>query len=139
MSEHDEQCAVINWADSHIEQAPPLEWIYSVPNGIPIPGKPSTRSRIINHMKAEGLKPGISDLCLPAARRDYHGLYIEMKKSGGKIKDVSEGQNEFLAYLETEGYLGVVCFGAVDAIDQLKWYLEIDECSCVACQIAKGS
>jgi len=133
LSEHDEQCAVINWADSHIEQAPPLEWLYAVPNGA------STGAIGKNKLKAEGLKPGVSDLCLPAARRDYHGLYIEMKKSGGKIKDVSEGQNEFLAYLETEGYLGVVCFGAVDAIDQLKWYLEIDECSCVACQIAKGS
>ena len=132
MSEHEEQCAVIDWADGHIEQAPPLEWLYAIINGIPLAGNATQRAKIINYMKAEGMKPGVVDLCLPAARHDYHGFYLEMKIKGGKV---SEGQAEFLAYLETENYLGVVCFSALEAVEQLKWYLGVDGCGCVACQI----
>ena len=127
MSEHTEQCAVIDWADAHADKYLPLGWIYAIPNGA------STGAIGKNKLKAEGLKPGVADLCLPAARQDYHGLYIEMKLKGGKV---SEGQNEFLAYLETEQYLGVVCFSAAEAIEQLRWYLGIGECLCIACQIA---
>ena len=132
MSEHEDQSAVIDWSDEHIEQAPPLEWIYAIINGIPLASSATQRAKIINYMKAEGMKPGVVDLCLPAARHGYHGLYIEMKKQGGKV---SEGQAEFLAYLETENYHGAVCVGAIEAVELLKWYLDID-CTCVACQIA---
>jgi hypothetical protein len=34
-------------------------------------------------LKAEGVRAGVADLCLPAARRGYHGLYIEMKSEEG--------------------------------------------------------
>ena len=131
-SEHEEQSAVIDWCDAHVEQAPPLEWIYAIINGIPLAGSATQRAKIINYMKAEGMKPGVADLCLPAARQDKNGLYLEMKKQGGKVSD---GQAEFLAYLETENYHGAVCVGAIEAVELLKWYLNI-ECACVACQIA---
>jgi len=133
MSEHDEQVAVINWADAHIDQAPCLEWIYAVINGVPLLGSQSTRSKIINYMKAEGMKPGILDLCLDAARHDYHGLKIEMKVKGGTVR---EGQIEYMDFLATEGYLGQVCYSAKEAVELLKWYLDI-ECHCVACQIVE--
>jgi len=131
-SEHEEQKAVIDWATAHADQYPPLGWLYAIINGVPLAGSAKQRSRIINYMKAEGMLPGVVDLCLPAARQDKNGLYIEMKKQGGKV---SEGQAEFLAYLETENYHGAVCVGAIEAVELLKWYLGID-CTCVACQIA---
>ena len=32
-------------------------------------------------LRAEGLKSGVPDLCLPSAHGEYHGLYIEMKRT----------------------------------------------------------
>lgn len=133
-TEKEEQKAVIDWADAHIDIAPPLEWLHADLNGIPLPGSATTRARIINSMKAQGMKPGILDLSLDAARRGYHGLKIDMKRvRGGKVL---EGQIEYMDYLASEGYLGQICQGANKAIGLLKWYLDID-CDCALCQVAE--
>lgn len=120
MSEHDEQAALIDWANAHIGKWPELDWLYAVINGIPLPGSNLTRYRIINHMKAEGMKPGVSDLCLPCARGGYFGLYLEMKKKGGKVR---EGQGEFLAFVSAQGYFDAVCYSTEEAIEVLTHYL----------------
>lgn len=130
MSEHDDQVAVINWADAHIEQAACLEWLHSDLAGVYL-GKGG--GRIVNKLKAEGMKPGILDLSLEAARHDYHGLKIEMKVKPNKP---TEGQIEYMDFLATEDYLGEVCYGANEAVELLKWYLDI-ECDCAACQIIR--
>jgi hypothetical protein len=124
MSEHDEQATVIQWARYQEIRHPELYWLHSSLNGIVIPAPPATRARIINHMKAEGMRKGIPDLFLPLARRGYHGLYIEMKTDKGKL---TVEQKDFLAYAEAAGYLDLACFGADEAIDQLKWYIGINE------------
>lgn len=46
-------------------------------------------------LRAEGLKSGVPDLCLPSAHGQYHGLYIEMKRTQGS-KTTPE-QKEWLA------------------------------------------
>ena len=74
-------------------------------------------------MKAEGVKPGVPDLCLPASRGFYCGLYIEMKSLTGSE---SREQKEWRAHLCEEGYLAVVCKGAREAIRVLCEYLDLD-------------
>ncbi len=120
VSEHDEQTAVIQWARMNEGRHPALIWLHSSLNGIVIPAEPKTRARIINRMKAEGMKRGIPDLFLPCSKRGYHGLYIEMKTEEGRL---TPEQKDFLAYAEAAGYLDLVCRGADEAIEQIEWYL----------------
>jgi hypothetical protein len=54
-----------------------LKLLYAVPNG------GDRNLRVARKLKAEGVLAGVADLCLPAARRGYHGLYIEMKSEEG--------------------------------------------------------
>lgn len=79
-TEHQEQVSLFQWAESVTGLYPCLRWMYAVPNG----GK---RNKITAYaLKREGVKVGISDVVLPAARGGYHGLYIEMKRTKGWIE-----------------------------------------------------
>lgn len=120
MSEHSEQAAVIAWARLHERDYPALCWLHSSLNGIVIPARPAERARIINHMKAEGMKNGVPDLFLPAARQGFHGLYIEMKTAKGRLQPEQE---QFLAYADAAGYMCVTAYGYEQAVEALEWYL----------------
>lgn len=122
MSEHSEQALVISWANRLQDTYPELRWLHSSLNGIYIPAPRPVVSRIINHMKAEGMKKGIPDLFLPVARHGYHGLFIEMKRDDGGA--VSSEQKAFMKFAEEQGYLDKVCFGYEEAKDALEWYLK---------------
>lgn len=74
-------------------------------------------------LRAEGLKSGVPDLCLPSAHGQYHGLYIEMKRTQGS-KTTPE-QKEWLAALEAEGYQTALCRGADAAIEIITDYLAL--------------
>ena len=122
MREHGEQALVIEWAQRHEGEYPELKWLFSSLNGIFIPGPRQVVYKIINHMKAEGMKKGIADLCLPVARHDYHGLFIEMKRDdGGTIRNE---QNDFLEFVATQRYYAQVCYGYNEAVECLEWYLQ---------------
>ena len=109
MSEHDEQCAVVEW----------LEWnhirFYAIPNG-------GSRNKIeAARLKAEGVRAGVPDLCIPVPSGEKHGLYIEMK--AGKNKP-TEKQIEWLGYLSGVGYSTAVCYSAAAAIKVIREYLK---------------
>jgi hypothetical protein len=72
-------------------------------------------------MKAEGLKGGVPDICLPVARGGHHGLYIELKRI--KNSRVTEEQLKWLENLAGQGYVAAVCRGADEAIDLITRYL----------------
>lgn len=113
-TEHAHQVALFCWIASQCNIYPCLKWAFAIPNG----GNrdPVTAARL----KAEGVKSGVSDICLPFARMGYHGFYIEMKKPKGKE---TENQVEFGKYLSSEGYL-YACFDHWEkARDAIKWYL----------------
>lgn len=62
------------------------------------------------------------DICLPAARGKYHGLYIELKRrKGGKV---SAQQREWLEALEEAGYRAIVCRGWDEARTEIERYLD---------------
>lgn len=106
-----------------------LRWLgvlfSSFPNDFPLAGvAASRRYAVINYMKRLGLTPGMPDLCLFVARRGYHGMVIEMKSRGGRVR---EEQREVLARLEAEGYYVVVAHGFQEAREHVDWYLGLED------------
>lgn len=111
-----EQQCLFRWADFQSGKYPELELMYHIPNE----GK---RSRSTGaRMKAEGLKPGVPDICLPVPRSGYHGLYIELKRLRGNC--TTKNQDEWIAKLENQGYRAEVCRGWEEASRIILEYLE---------------
>ena len=77
-------------------------------------------------LKSEGLKPGVSDLCLPVPLNGYHGMYIEMKRPDHKNKPTRE-QKDWLDYFNSVGYKAVVCYGYEDAVREIQKYYGVPE------------
>ena len=105
MSEALEQRAVVEYCD--LKKIP----VFHIPNG-------GYRNKAeAAHLKAQGVRPGVPDLCVPVARYGYHGLYIEMKaKKNGRV---SAYQQRWLALLRENGYCAYVFNGADAAIKLL--------------------
>lgn len=110
MAEHDEQAAVVAYCE--LMGYP----VYAVPNA----GKRSPAAA--RHMREEGLRPGVPDLCVPMARGPYHSLYIEMKHGKGKP---TEEQVEWIHRLRGEGMCAYVCYGAESAIALIDRYASL--------------
>lgn len=115
-SEAEEQKAIMQWTAYQSGKKPELELLYHIPNG----GKRNGREAA--NLKAQGVKSGVPDLCLPVARKGFHGLYIELKRiKGGRV---SENQDKWLTALMEQGYFTAVCYGAEQAIKIITEYLE---------------
>jgi hypothetical protein len=120
-TEHGEQAALFFWSVLEREQFPTLKWMYAIPNG---GGRTAAQGSLL---KAEGVKSGVADVCLPVAVDRYgirfHGLYIEMKKRNGIPSDVSADQLQFGAAVSDQGYLWRVAYGWEQATAILQGYL----------------
>lgn len=115
-SESVEQQALFRWANFMSGKYPILLLMYHIPNE----GK---RSRSTGaRMKAEGLKPGVPDICLPVPVGQYHGLYIEMK--AGK-NTTTKNQDDWLEALSGQGYATAVCWGWEQAAVTITKYLGV--------------
>lgn len=118
ISEESHQVTVFEWAKYMEGQYPELKRMHHIPNG-------GYRSKAeAGRFKAMGVKPGVPDICLPAPRRGFHGLYIEMKAEGGRV---SEKQAEWLTDLSAEGYACCVCYNADEAIKRIMWYIRKEQ------------
>lgn len=114
MNEHKEQSALFHWANYAQATLPELRLLFAIPNG-------GHRHKVTAaKMKAEGVKRGVPDICLPVSRGHYHGLYIELKTHKGRA---SREQKRWLARLTDEGYRAVICRGWNDARQELETYL----------------
>lgn len=92
-----------------------LNLLYHVPNG------GSRHKAEAGRLRAEGVKAGVPDLCLPVARGQYHGLYIELKRQrGGRTSD---HQSEWLDALSAQGYKAALCYGWEQAAGTIIEYL----------------
>ena len=112
LTEHQEQCKVIAWANQH----PIAKYLHSTPNGM------RTSIRTALKGKAEGLRAGYPDLSLDVARSGFYGLRIELKRvKGGTVSDV---QRQWGQFLSEHGYFWKVCRGADEAIRVITDYLE---------------
>lgn len=118
---HDEdkqQAAVFQWAKFY----PELNWMHASLNGAKLSGTSTQRKIRGGRLKAQGMKKGVFDICLPKARNGYHGMFIEMKRGDGKGK-VSVEQKDFGLSVTADGYLCVVCHGSAQAIEEIKNYM----------------
>lgn len=118
--ESKEQELLFNWAKDCVRTNvhPELEVLYAIPNG----GYRHTREATA--LKRQGVKAGVSDICLPLARGKYHGLYIELKV--GKNKP-SEAQLHWLQLMQNNGYGVAVCYGGFEAKRLIEKYLKLGE------------
>lgn len=116
LTEEEEQITLFSWAALNEGRHPELRWMYAIPNG-------GLRSKTeAARMKKAGVKKGVSDIFLPAARGKYHGLYIELKKlCGGRA---SKEQIKFIEAVRKEGYYADVKCGWVAAAKLIVDYLE---------------
>ncbi len=119
-----EQEWLYEWRDkAGIRRWPELRWLHAIPNGLA-----ASSIGAAARMKRQGMLKGIPDNCLPVARHGFHGLYIEMKRSNGTLRDLSTEQRACLDFLRSQGYQAVVAFGWRDAVAILESYLTV-ECS----------
>jgi hypothetical protein len=123
VSEHDEQVALIEWAQSQINIYPELQLLYAVPNQ-----GGAGRAAIIRgqKMKREGMRKGVPDLCLPISRGNFLTLYIEMKDVGSKGR-LSAEQTLWVSLLSEAGHNVQVCHGFEEAMNTLINYLRLDD------------
>lgn len=122
-SEHAHQVALFCQINRHIKVWPELKWVFAIPNG-------GERNPVVAaRLKNEGVKSGVSDICLPIARRGYHGFFLEMKKPSLRpTRDTSKGaasdnQLEFGEAVTKNGYLFSVCYNWMDAWERISWYM----------------
>lgn len=113
-SEETEQMILIDWCNINTCIYPELKLMYHIPNG----GKRGKSEGA--RLKRAGVKKGVPDLCLPVPRRNYHGLYIEMKYGNGRT---SKEQKEWINKLNEQGYYAVVCNGFEEAKDTIERYI----------------
>lgn len=109
------QAAVFDWVRWQQSKNPALKSMYHAANE----GK---RSRTAGaNLKRQGMKPGVSDICLPFAAAGFNNLYIELKVENNKATE------EQLAFIDTINGIGgkaVIVYGSDAAIEVITAYLE---------------
>lgn len=114
-TEHELQKHLIQRAALHLRNYPELTRLHAIPNG-------GGRSKAeAGRLKAEGVKPGVCDLCLPVPAGGKHGLYLELKKKGGSPKPE---QWDWLTYFHRAGYTALLCNDPETAFTALLNHLE---------------
>ena len=101
-SEAQAQAAVFDWARWEQSQTPVLKAMYHAANE----GKRSVRAGA--DLKRQGMKPGVSDICLPYAAGGFNNLYIELKVGSNKATE------EQLTFIDTINRIGGKAVADVD-------------------------
>lgn len=126
-TEHGHQAALFCYAAA--SGIPELKWLFAVPNGFY--GSAAQKGK----MKAEGLKSGVSDICLPCSMswmnddgqsHFYCGLFIELKtddKRNHKNGGLSGEQVEFSQFVIGQGYKFVIAYSWLEAREMILQYL----------------
>jgi hypothetical protein len=113
--EHFEQVELFRWVSLQEKRIPELTLLFAIPNG----GKRS--KAVAGKLKAEGVRPGVPDICLPVPCGKYHGLYIELKAEGGRASD---SQRSWMAALAAQQYRVHLCIGWHAAKAVIEEYLK---------------
>ena len=106
------------------------DYAYQVPNGTQLGGGRTRRAQYMASLKAQGFRPGVSDLVLALPQAPYHGAYIELKRDPGayagpaaKRSAVRPEQVEWLNRMIGVGYWAALTYGALDFKSQVESYL----------------
>lgn len=102
-----------------------LKYIYAIPNG------GHRLPAVAGKLKAEGVKRGVADICLPfPCQHSFrepsgsccHGAYIEMKSPDGRA---TPEQREFLEFVQGQGYFTRIAYSCEEALDEIERYCGI--------------
>lgn len=116
MNEAQHQRMVMQWAEQ--SGIPELRLLFHVPNG------GSRNPAEARHLKEQGVKKGVPDLCLPVPRGRYGCLFIEMKAEKGRLRPE---QRDWIDNLNAVGCFAEVCHGWESAVRVLEWYLSLKD------------
>ena len=123
------QTALFAWAALQLQRWSELRWLHHIPNGGSRGDTAQGRQIRGAQLKAQGVRTGVADVCLPVRRGEWSGLYIEMKKPAEKpVKATSKGgvsddQAEFGAFVKSQGFGWIVCYSWEEAAEVLTKYL----------------
>jgi len=110
------QCAIVEWAN-HIK----IFDNFKISNFLLKNCNEGRRSWIDGKIKKkEGLKKGVSDLFLAFPKKNYHGLWIEVKKHNGKM---TKEQIQWFNFMNLVGYETQLVDGVDSGIKAIKDYL----------------
>ncbi|WP_151764966.1 VRR-NUC domain-containing protein [Acinetobacter soli] len=117
-TEDQEQMTVMSWAHrTKFKDGRLSDYLFHIPNG-------GSRNIIeVTKLKKMGVKAGVPDLQLIVPNGEVHGLWIELKAQKGKLQP---SQQIMIQRLEAQGYMCKVCFGADEAISEIKKYLMLE-------------
>lgn len=117
-TEDQEQMTVMSWAHrTKFKDGRLSDYLFHIPNG-------GSRNIIeATKLKKMGVKAGVPDLQLIVPNGEVHGLWIELKAQKGKLQP---SQQIMIQRLEAQGYMCKVCFGADEAISEIKKYLMME-------------
>lgn len=118
MTEYQEQANVIEWARMQESFRPALKVLNGSLSGVRLTTGQSVKA------KRSGMKKGYPDLSLPVPRRGFHGLYLEVKRTGGVPSDVKDEQMAWMNILNSLGYHACLAFGFDEAVFLIDWYLQ---------------
>ena len=110
-----EQIALFKWAEYCAKTCPELALLHHIPNG------GSRNLKEAHNLRLQGVKAGVPDICLPVPKGNFHGMYIELKRTRGGI--VSKDQKLWIDRLSNLGYKAVVCNGWDAARKAIEEYL----------------
>lgn len=115
--EDNEQIALMQWAKNQkYKDGKVADFLHHSPNG-------GSRNAIEGaKFKRMGVMAGFPDLFLFVPANSYHGLLIELKVKNGRVQPT---QKIVLNRMAELGYCCKVCFGAEQAINEIKSYLGI--------------
>ncbi len=112
-TEHQIQAAFVEWCFLNRGRFLGLSMGFAVPNG------GLRNKRVAEKLKAEGVRAGVLDWCLPVPIGKYCGLFIEFKAANRKLSN--EQRNELLC-LGGLGWETAVCHSTDAAIQTIKSY-----------------
>ena len=109
-TEEEEQIRLVNWMDDMEIRH------FSVPNG-------RSSSWEGAKYKRTGSVAGVPDICVPyPSKKGHHGLYIELKRQLRGV--ISPEQQEWIDFLNSQGYYACVAKGFHEAKNVIEWYME---------------
>jgi hypothetical protein len=114
--ETDHQVAVFDFLRLNRRKFPIFDDFYHVPNG------GLRNKRVAAQLLAEGVRPGVHDIHLDAARRGFYGFKCELKVL---YNDLSPDQSRIRKRLLQENYFAHTAWHYAEMINLILWYLDI--------------
>ena len=74
--------------------------------------------------RRQGVRKGVSDLCIPLPTKSHHGMFLELKRRYGA--KATKEQIQWIDKMNALGYAAKICYGLDDAVEFIQGYLASD-------------